>query len=424
MKALFIHQNMPGQFRHLAPALARDDRNEVVFITRREDRELPGIRRIVYAPSRAPHRETHHYLHQCEDAVLHGQGVVRACLALRRDGFSPDLVVAHPGWGESLFVKDAWPAATLLNYGEFYYRPEGADVDFDPEFPSTFDERCKLRARSAHLLLALEAADRTLCPTEWQKSLHPATFHERIRVIFDGIDSDAVSPDPAARFTLPTGRVLSAGDEVVSYVSRSLEPCRGFHTLMRALPRLCALRPQAQIVIAGGDQRGYGPAAPDGKCWRETLLAESAIDPARVHFVGIVDYPRYLSLLRVSAAHVYLTVPFVLSWSMLEAMAAGCLVVGSRTPPVEEVIEPGVNGLLVDFLSPGELADTVALALAERPAFAALRRAARQTIVEDYSVKACLPRHLALVDELRGGAAIGRRRQAAPAAAAFSGLDA
>jgi glycosyltransferase involved in cell wall biosynthesis len=393
---------MPGQFRHLAANLASDTRNRVVFLTKRGDRMLAGVERAVYATARSPSPHAHHYLHQFEGAVLHGQAVSRACLELHQQGFVPDLVVAHPGWGESLFVKDIWPASPLLNYGEFYYRAVGADVNFDSEFPFPFDAICKLRARCAHLLLALDAADHTVCPTRWQKALHPAAFRDRISVIFDGIDTDTAAPDPAARFGLPDGRVLTAADEVVTYVSRNLDPCRGFHSFMRALPRLCALRPDAQIVIAGGDERGYGAAPPPGKTWRQAMLDEVPIDPSRVHFVGVLGYSDYLNLLRVSSAHVYLTAPFVLSWSMFEAMAAGCLVIGSRTSPVEEVIEAGVNGLLVDFFSRAEIAETIALALAERAGFGKLRSAARETVLQEYSLSASLPRHRALIETLVG----------------------
>jgi glycosyltransferase involved in cell wall biosynthesis len=337
--------------------------------------------------------------------VLHGQAAARACIFLNQRGFVPDLVVAHPGWGESLFIKDIWPQVPVLNYGEFFYRPFGTDVNFDPEQPLDIDTICKLRARNAHLLVALEAADRTLCPTEWQKSVHPAAFHNRISVVFDGVDTAAVTPHPQAQITLPNGRVLTAEDEVVSYVSRNLEPLRGFHTLMRSLPALCARRPHAQIVIVGHDGAGYGWTAPSGLSWRDRMLGEVAIDPERVHFLGIVPHAEYLSLLQISAAHVYLTAPFVLSWSVVEAMAAGCLVVGSRTAPVEELIEHGHNGLLVDFFSPTELADTVSMALAERRGFARLRQRARETVLQDYSVTACLPRQLSIVAETAGRSA-------------------
>ena len=238
MQLLFIHQNMPGQFRHLAASLAAEKLHQVAFVTRRSDRALPNVTRAIYEAPPLSGPQTHPYLRQFEDAVLHGQAAARACLALKQQGFAPDIVIAHPGWGESLFVRDVFPEAAILNYGEFYYQPAGADVNFDPARPADIDQLCALRARNAHLLLALEAADRTLCPTHWQKSVHPAAFHSRMSVVFDGIDTETVKPDPAARFMLPSGRALTQRDEVVTYVSRGLESTRGFPTLMRALPRL------------------------------------------------------------------------------------------------------------------------------------------------------------------------------------------
>ena len=333
--------------------------------------------------------------------MLHGQAVARACLELKQQGFRPDIVMGHPGWGETLFIKDVYPDVPLVNYGEFFYHSFGADVNFDPEDPTDIDAVCGLRARNAHLLAALTTADRILCPTRWQKALHPAAFHDRISVVFDGVDTEVVRPGPAS-FVLPDGRTLTRDDEVVTYVARSLEPLRGFRILMRAVPRLCALRPRAQIVIVGGDQRGYGAAPPEGMTWREALSKEVAYDPARVHFCGIIDYARYLDLLRISSAHVYLTYPFVMSWSLVEAMAAECLVIGSRTAPVEEVIEDRCNGLLVDFFSHDLLAETVAAALAEPRRFDGLRRRARESILDGYSVAACLPRQRAILHELAG----------------------
>lgn len=392
---------MPGQFRHLSAGLARAG-HRVVFVTKRRDRELAGVERVVYSPVRQHSPQTHHYLHQFEDAVLHGQAVARVCFELKQSGFVPDVVIAHPGWGESLFIADVWPQTPILNYGEFYYRPFGTDVNFGGEFPVEIDGLCKLRPRSAHLLLALEAAAHTVCPTEWQKSVHPGAFHDRMSVIFEGIDTDTVTPDPSARLVLPDGRVLTAADEVVTYVARTLEPHRGFHVFMRALPRLCALRRDAQIVIVGGDGPGYGAPAPDGKSWRQLLLEQVEIDPARVHFLGLVPYQRYLQVLQVSSAHVYLTAPFVLSWSAVEALAAGCLVIGSRTPPLEEFVRHGVNGLLVDFFSDRELADTAALALEQRRELMPLRRKARAGVLQHYSLAVCLPRQVSLIESLAG----------------------
>jgi glycosyltransferase involved in cell wall biosynthesis len=401
MNILFLHQNMPGQFLHLAPALARDPANRVVFLTRSRRGELPGVRRVTYQPARTARAGTHHYVRLYENSVLHGQQVVRACLDLARDGFRPDLVIAHPGWGEALFLRDLYPRAALLNYCEFYYHGRGADVGFDPEMPADLDAICRARARNAHLLLSLEACDRGLSPTLWQRDRHPAALRDKISVIFDGIDTGIVRPDPAARFALPDGGVLTASDEVVTYIARNLEPYRGFPSFMRALPHLLAARPKAQVVIVGGDEVSYGQAAPGGETWRARMLAEiGPLDPARVHLLGRLDYRRYLSLLQVSAAHVYLTVPFVLSWSCMEALAAGCAVIGSRTPPVQEVIEHGRNGWLVDFLDPPAIAAQVAAVLADRAGQAAIRARARETVLARYALADCLPAQLRLVRSL------------------------
>jgi glycosyltransferase involved in cell wall biosynthesis len=401
MNILFLHQNMPGQFKHLAPALARDPAHRVVFLTRREEGDLPGVRRVSYQPARTAREGTHHYVRLYENSVLHGQQVVRACLDLAREGFRPDLVIAHPGWGEALFLRDVFPRAVMLNYCEFYYHGRGADVGFDPETPADLDSVCRARARNAHLLLSLEACDHGLSPTLWQRDQHPQALRQKISVIFDGIDTGVVRPDAAARFVLPDGGVLTRDDEVVTYVARNLEPYRGFPSFMRAVPGILAARPAARVVIVGGDEVSYGQSAPDGQSWRERMLAEvGPLDPARVQMLGRVGYRDFLSLLQVSSAHVYLTVPFVLSWSCMEALAAGCLVVGSRTPPVQEVIEHGRNGLLADFLDPQAIAAQVVAALADRAGHAAMRARARETVLARYALEGCLAAQLRLVRSL------------------------
>ena len=399
MKVLFIHQNMPGQFKHLAPAMARAG-HEVVFLTQRGDLDLPGVRRATYAKPRAAHASTHHYVRLFENSVLAGQQVVRACLQLQQGGFVPDVIVAHPGWGEALFVKDVWPRVPLLNFCEFYYGGEGADIGFLREEPADLDTICRVRARNAGHLLSLEACDAGITPTHWQWSRHPAPLRDKIRVIFDGIDSGAVRPNPKAGFTLPSGRMLTAADEVITYVARNLEPYRGFPSFIRALPRLLAQRPQAEVVIVGGDEVSYGRSPPEAPNWREHMAREVSIDPARVHFTGKLPYAQYLALLQISALHVYLTVPFVLSWSCLEAMSAGCLVLASDTAPVREVIADGVNGLLCDFHSPQDIADKAAAALARRAELVPLRKAARQTVLDRYDLSHCLPAQIRLVEEV------------------------
>lgn len=289
-----------------------------------------------------------------------------------------------------------------MSFCEFYYHGRGADIGFDPGEPDNLDDVLRARARNAHLLLALEACDAGLVPTKWQKSVHPKALRDKIRVIFDGVDTDHMTPDPAASVTLPDGRTLTRADEVVTFAVRNLEPQRGFPQFMRSLPTLLAARPQAQVLVVGGDEVSYGRQAQAGKTWRETMLEEVTVDPARVHFLGKLPYDRYRSVLQFSSAHVYLTKPFVLSWSCIEVMSVGCLVVGSATPPVQEVIADGVNGLLVPYHAPDEIAARAAGALAAGAAMDPIRRRARQTVLDRYALSKCLPAQLRLVREVAG----------------------
>lgn len=377
--------------------------HEVLFIGQKNKPTPPGVRRLEYEPHRTVTEKIHPYLAGYEAAVINGQAVARIGFALTKDGYRPDVMIGNPGWGETLFLKDVWPDVPLVSMSEFYYNGTGSDVGFDPEFDTGPDARLRARARSAPHLLAIEAADAAYAPTEWQRSQFPEPYRGKLRVIHDGIDVETLRPDPKARFALPDGTVLTAEDEVLTYVSRNLEPYRGFHVFMRALPRILAARPEARVVIVGGDEVSYGSRPKGGGTWRETLLAEVGPLPGRVTFTGRVPYAQFRALLQVSSVHVYLTYPFVLSWSMLEAMASGAFVVGSATPPVEEVIEDGRNGWLTPFFDVEALAERVAEALKMRREVTALRRAARETVVERYALADCLARQQALIRDVVTG---------------------
>jgi glycosyltransferase involved in cell wall biosynthesis len=404
MKVLFVHQNFPGQYLHLARHLGTRPEHQVIFITQRKEGQLPGVKKIVYKPRRTIAPQVHHYLRESEAAVLNAQEVARIALDLRKSGFIPDVMLGHNGWGEIWYLKDIFPEAPLIGYFEFFYRLRGADVGFDPKELITPDTAARLRTKNLGNLLALDTADIGQCPTEWQKSGYPRRYQSILKVMHEGIDTTVVKPDPAARLIDADGNLeLTASDEVVTYVARNLEPYRGFPSFMRSLPKVLAARPKARVLIVGGDGPGYGARLPDGQTFRQQLLDElqASIDLSRVHFLGKVPHNGFLKVLQISRVHVYLTYPFVLSWSMLEAMAAGCLVVGSRTPPVEEVIQHAGNGLLVDFFSPEQIADRVIEALEDSRSFAALRRNARQTIVDRFDLRSiCLPAHLRLLNML------------------------
>lgn len=395
MNILFLHPNFPAQFRHLAAALAQDPTNQVVFGTARQEGQMNGVQKQIYAPARKPHKETHHYLRSLEDAVLHGQAVYRLLDKLKSSGFIPDVVYGHSGWGPTLFIKDIFPQTKLLCYFEWFYNAYGADVGFDPAEPVTSDDRLRIRMKNAPILTDIYSCDAGLCPTNWQARQFPKEFKGKIKILHDGIDTKYFSPQQNAKLALPSiGLDLSNVKEIVTYVSRGLEPYRGFPQFMEAMSLLLKKRKNCHVVVVGEDRVAYGRRLPDGKTFKQLMLEKLDLDLSRLHFTGRLPYPLYLQVLQASSVHVYLTRPFVLSWSMLEAMSAGCLIVASNTPPVTEVIRNGVNGVLVDFFSPQEIVTRVDEALNNRDKMLHLRMNARTTILDNYDLATLLPGHM------------------------------
>lgn len=426
MNILFIHQNLPAQFKHLIRHYSASAEHRVVgmcqgYAPALDDPDCATTAMRVYAPRRKPTRGIHNYLYSLEAGVLNGQAVAAELHRLGKEGFTPDVTFVHPGWGEALYIKDVFPGRPLVGFFEFFYNAHDLDADFDPEFPLKKDEELRIRTRNALHFLSLDACDAGISPTHWQKSVHPAEYHHKLTVMHEGIPTQEIAPDPAATFTLPTGTVLTHDMEVITFAARSLEPYRGFHVFMRAVPEICRRRPNCHIVITGGDDVSYGRKLPDGETWRAKMLNEVDVDPNRVHFLGAVSWETHVTLLKVSTAHVYLTVPFVLSWSMLEAMSAGCIVVGSDTPPVREVISDGKNGLLVDFFSTEHLADALDDIFDHPTRRKSLAKAARKTIVSRYDVRDALTRYDKFFNDVSGlSSSVGRsvasydRRRPAP----------
>jgi glycosyltransferase involved in cell wall biosynthesis len=401
MKFLFIHQNFPGQFKNLAPALAAMGHDVVGLAVNVPSVATPGVRVLRYEP-KPPESMKHapRPLAEINAKLIRGASAHKALQALQQQGFVPDLIFAHSGWGETFFVKDAFPNVPMLVYAEYFFSHEGGDVGFDTEFGKSENAEL-LELKNINLMHGLLRADRGVSPTKFQRDRHPPLLRGLIDVIHDGIDTERFKPDANATITLQkAGKTFRPGDEVVTFTVRQLEPYRGYHTFMRSLPELMALRPNAHIVIAGGDDTSYGAKPPAGTTWKEVFLGEvrSRIDMERIHFVGRLPHHLLTQLMQVSAAHVYFTYPFVLSWSMLEAMSCGCLIVGSKTAPVEEVIQHRHNGLLVDFFDPKALAHTVADALARGAELQPLRDAARRYVVDNLDLKTkCLPQQIDLV---------------------------
>lgn len=403
LKILFLHQNFPAQFVHVAAELQR--RGHEVVAVAVKGKPVPGIRFIRYAPTAPARSGAVELVRDFEAKVLRGTACAAELGRLKEEGFQPDVIVAHPGWGEALFCKDVWPEARLIVYAEFFYSPVGSDYGFDPEFSVPGEDlRMRLRLKNTIHLHALTTADAAYTPTHWQYQQLPPEYRSKTSVAFDGIDTGVVRPDPDASVVLMRQQVrVRAGDEVLTFVNRNLEPYRGFHIFMRALPEILRRRPQARCILIGGDEVSYGSLPKGGGTWRDCMLREvgARLPLDRVHFLGRVPYSDYLQLLQVSACHVYLTYPFVLSWSCLEAMSVAKIVVASRTGPVQEVIEHGRNGLLVDFFDIDALVNQVCGVLAQPGKYQSLAAAARQTVVERYDLRTlCLPKQAELIESI------------------------
>lgn len=407
-RVLFVHTNFPGQFLHLARDLARRDDWSVAAIGSATAKPMNGVtleRYEVEAPARVEDRVAGRFVLDSR----RGEAVARAALRLRAAGFTPDIVVGHTGWGELLYLRDLFPASTYLSYLEFYFSFAGADVNFDPEFPAAaqgagsdlLSVQAALRARNAAVLLSATQSDGLVAPTAWQASRFPADIRGRITILHEGIDTKRLAPHDGVRLELPNGRFVQSGDEVLTYVARNLEPYRGFHRLMRALPDILKKRPEAQILIIGGDEVSYGLPPVRLRTWKQAMLAEvgDRVDLGRVHFLGRVPYDAYIGALQLSRVHVYLTYPFVLSWSMLEAMSCGAYLVASDTAPVSDVVRNGENGVLVGFFDQDALVDAVCRGLADAGRTDSVRVAARDTIVSGYDLETkCLPAALSLLN--------------------------
>lgn len=393
MKFLFAHRNFPAQFKHILIELAKNPSNEIIFITgTKNDIHIKGVKKLEYRLKRGVSETCHRYLRNLEECVNHGQAAAELAIALRNKGFKPDLIYAHP-WGNSMFFKDVFPNVPMINYCEWYYNSDGADIGFAGEFVND-DKKAMCRCKNAQILIDLAACDKGICPTEWQKSQYPKEFHHKIEVIHDGIDTKYFVPNNETIFKIPNNNIeLTTNDEVVTYATRGMEPYRGFPQFMEMAEKLLKRRPNTHVIIGGEDRVCYGAKLKEGT-FKELMLKKLDLDMSRIHFAGALPYIEYKKLLQISSVHVYLTYPFVLSWSLLEAMSIGCCVVASKTTPVEEVIKDKKNGFLVDFYDIDALVNKVEYVLEHPDKVKKIRENARKTIVEKYDLHTLLPKVL------------------------------
>ncbi len=406
MKYLFVHQNFPGQYLHIVRHLAASRQHDVVFLSEPNMNNIPGVRTVPYPKPGGAGPDTHAATRELDAAVRRADVVARTAANLKKLDFNPDIIIGHHGWGELLNLCDVWPDVPLLGYLEFYYCTTGIDVDFDPEFPVPAADFPRIRAKNAVNLLALNLGMHAQTPTKWQLSTYPEWARQKITLLPEGVNIDVTKPNPQARRRnlVIAGTTIKPTDKLVTYVARDLEPYRGFHLMMRAIPHLLRARKDIRVVMVGADGVSYGLPPPEGT-WRGQMLKElgNEIDPSRVLFPGRLEYQRYVALLQRSDAHVYLSYPFVASWSLREALATGCAVIGSDTPTVREFITHEQNGLLASFFDPKGLADSVLRVLEDAALARQLRENARQYAEKNLAMADYLAAYEALIAKLTGG---------------------
>jgi glycosyltransferase involved in cell wall biosynthesis len=412
MRYLFVHQNFPAQFLHLVRHLLRQQRHDVLFISEPNSNVMPGVRRITYSLREQPMDAVHNDARPFAKAMARAEAAAHAALQVKKLGFEPDIIIGHHGWGELLNMQDVWPGVPMLGYQEFYYNIEGYDVGFDPEFRLTRESFAGVRAKNAVNLLTLTGPGHGQTPTQFQLDTYPAWARPNIHLLQEGVDLDRCRPMAGNRATSIAGIEIAARDRLVTYVARDLEPYRGFHVLMRALPAVQRARPDARVVIVGGDGVSYGARLASGT-WREHMLAElgQTLDTSRVHFPGKVDYDSFVRLLQRSDAHVYMTYPFVASWSLRESIACGCALVCSDTAPVQEFVSHGQTGLLTPFLDPGALADCIRETLEGGAAVRRRRAKARLWAEANLDLGVYLKRYEDLIERLTGQPASAEPRR-------------
>ena len=412
MNFLFIHQNFPAQYLHICQQLLRHGQHKIVSVSMSKSpfKNNQHYAHCQYAPHRSSTKGIQPWVTDIETKSIRGEACGAICQKLKSQGFEPDIICGHPGWGELLSLPYIWPNTPILMYQEFYYNNFGYDGDFDPEFQSQksdWQEQTETHIKNANSLLNLQHATWNVTPTQFQRGSFPAQFQQRFSTIHDGISKNAKPAEDRSKIQINVGNhtILSDQDQLITFVNRRIEPYRGCHSFIRSIPYIQEQNPQATIVIVGHDKGvSYGSPCPQGE-WKDVFLKEieGHYNPEKVLFVGQLAYDDFLNLLKLSRVHVYLTYPFVLSWSLLEAMSTGCAIVGSSTAPVKEVIDDNVHGLLVNFFDPKAIASAITKLLGDDELSALLGANARRRAVDRYSLERCLPRQLELINLVAQG---------------------
>ena len=399
MHVLFAHKSFPAQFGQIMTHLVTEHGAECTFVSEKSTKTISAdVRRIEFKPRRVASMGTSYFGRSHETQMWRSQGIVES-LAEQPD-LRPDLVVAHSGFFTSAFFRELYDCP-IVNLFEYYYHPTESDCDFRSDlFSRNIIQDMQTRVRNSVFLLDLENCDFGYCPTDWQRSLFPEEFQSKLTTAHDGIDTNYWRPATSGSAIQRIRESLEIPNnmKVVTYVTRGFESMRGFDIFMKFAKRLCDSRVDVVVLVVGSDHVCYGAdrQITDGLSFKDWVLQQDDYDLNRIRFLGHVPSDTVRDVYQISDLHVYLTAPFIVSWSPLEAMSSGCLMLGSDTQPVQEVVGHGENGLLSDFFDVDRMVDQARCCLDEPHTFRPLRAAARQTIKQRFSLEACLPKLMEL----------------------------
>lgn len=403
-RILFIHNNFPAQFVHIA-SVARAQGYEIASIGCSTAKDFQGVVPWRWSIERGSTPGMFDHATRVEADLIRAEAAATQARKLKATGFVPDLIIGHPGWGETVHIPIIFPGVPIILFGEYFYQPVGGDVGFDLEFESRSDAQdMRVHAKNATMALAYAGASVIVCPTAFQASTFPIGLQKSIRIIHEGISLENASKRPEATFRLPNGVVLDVSQPIITFINRDLERLRGFHIFMRALPAFMAKCPDAQVIVIGSDSGGgYGGKLANQETWKAKMLKEvgDRIDQSRLHFVGRVPHTEMINALSLSSAHVYYTYPFVLSWSLVEAMACECLILGSDTGPVRDAVTHGETGILNDFFDVDALSNAMIDACVNPSKYENMRKAARKTAISQFDKDTVgIPAWMALIKEM------------------------
>lgn len=405
MKILFMHNNFPGQYRRIAGFLSKKPNMKMFVATLESNSQKYSINDVRYKPHREATKKIHPALMTTEQAVIMGQAAYKTLLEAKAKGLNPDIILSHSGWGANMFLKDIFPDAKLLTYYEWYYHSIGSDGDFLKKNAYDPNGKMRIRMKNTPILQDLAAMDWGQSPTLFQHSKLPEVFRKRVSVLHDGVDTQFFQPEENVSVQIGD-KTLTSDDEVITYVARGMESYRGFPQFMEAVSKLQKLRPNLHAVVLGNDRVAYGSTRRDGRSYKEWALDEFEFDMDRLHMPGLQPLTTFKQLMQLTSAHVYLTVPFVLSWSLMEAMSTGALIVGSDTEPVREVVTDGENGILVDFFDVDALVAKLCHILDNKADYHPLKEKARETILAQYDTKDLLPKYWKLIQSVANGSQV------------------